>query len=124
MPCNFLVKLEAEKAYSHFVIEGCSSANAMSAAIKHFARRTGLSPKQFDEGNFEGPRRVWIVSTMGLAVFEELYEISVGPVKIVNNPVGEIKDEDYVTGVGYLARLVESKPPRLLPGISEMFEVR
>lgn len=123
MPCNFLTKLDGESSYTHFVIDGCSGANSMSAAIRYFSKRTGLSPTQFQDGGFEGPRRVWIVSQMGLSIFEELFELSVGPVKVAKNPSGSPTSEDFIEGIGYIAKLVEAKPARLLPGIQEMFEL-
>ena len=117
MPCNYLVKFEDQEKYQHVIIEGCQSSQAEQIAVSHFCKVHKVTPKNYDPETFAHSNKLWVISVQGCAIFEDLFEIVLGPVRMISDPNGPKTLENTVAGVGFIAKKIESKPPRLLPGL-------
>lgn len=118
MSCNFLVKFDGERTYEHLIIRGCSGSSPTMAAIRHFVNNNQkLTAKSFDPNTFEGIRRIWVVYLVGVATFEECYEILTGPIQIIKDPNKPRTEENMLHGIGWRAEKVAEKDPVLIPGM-------
>ena len=117
MPCNYLVKFESEEKYSHVIIEGCNSSSSEQVAVSQFYKRNKINPKNFNAQTYKGDLKIWVISVVGCAIFEELFEISLGQVRLLIDPSKPMSMENSMPGTGFVAKKIDNKLPKLLPGL-------
>lgn len=123
MPCSYLVKFNGETNYRPHLLPGCSSSLPSVAAINVFTKNNqGLSAKNFNHETFEGNRQVWVVSQFGVMIFEELYEVSTGPTKIIRDPSKPMTPDNTLDAVSYIATKIKEVPPRVIPALESLVQ--
>lgn len=118
MSCNYLIRAECEEKFEHFIIDGCNNGNAGGAVLKYFMMKNPtVKVSNFIEevGALDVCTTFWIKYLVGVAIFEDKYNIYVGKQQVMKDYKLGMVSENLQEVTAITGRLLESKPPKLLP---------